>query len=213
MTIRSQLGGRGLSAGQAQRIALARALFRNPRYLILDEPNASLDAEGDAQLTQTIEEAKAAGTTILIVAHRMSVLPVVDTLARHPRRRDRACTARATKSCASLRRRSRALREPPNEPAQPCHPRPGSDLARLPAPTPSPPPIRRATSALGLIIARDVLHRPARLGGGRAARRRGDRAGPAGRVGPAPDGPAPRRRGGRRHRRARGRQRARRARS
>jgi ATP-binding cassette subfamily C protein len=75
-----QLGGRGLSAGQAQRIALARALFRGPRYLILDEPNASLDAEGDAQLTKTIEQAKAKGTTILIVAHRMSVLPVVDTL-------------------------------------------------------------------------------------------------------------------------------------
>ena len=74
------LGGRGLSAGQAQRIALARALFRGPRYLILDEPNASLDAEGDAQLTVTIEQVKAAGTTILIVAHRMSVLPVVDTL-------------------------------------------------------------------------------------------------------------------------------------
>jgi ATP-binding cassette subfamily C protein len=74
------LGGRGLSAGQAQRIALARALFRNPRYLVLDEPNASLDSEGDAQLTKTIEDAKAAGTTILIVAHRMSVLPVVDSL-------------------------------------------------------------------------------------------------------------------------------------
>ena len=74
------LGGRGLSAGQAQRIALARALFRGPRYLILDEPNASLDAEGDAQLTETIEEVKAAGTTILVVAHRMSVLPVVDSL-------------------------------------------------------------------------------------------------------------------------------------
>jgi ATP-binding cassette subfamily C protein len=74
------LGGRGLSAGQAQRIALARALFRNPRYLVLDEPNSSLDAEGDAQLTKTIEDAKAVGTTILIVAHRMSVLPVVDSL-------------------------------------------------------------------------------------------------------------------------------------
>lgn len=74
------IGGRGLSAGQAQRIALARALFRSPRYLILDEPNASLDAEGDAQLTRTLEGLKAAGTTILLVAHRMSVLQVVDRL-------------------------------------------------------------------------------------------------------------------------------------
>ena len=75
-----QVGGKGLSAGQAQRIALARALFRAPRYVILDEPNASLDAEGDAQLTDTLEKLKAAGTTVLVVAHRLSVLPVVDKL-------------------------------------------------------------------------------------------------------------------------------------
>ena len=75
-----QLGGRGLSAGQAQRISLARALFRNPRYVILDEPNASLDAEGDAQLVVTLETLKERGVTQLIVAHRLSVLPVVDKL-------------------------------------------------------------------------------------------------------------------------------------
>jgi len=75
-----QLGGGGLSAGQAQRIALARALFRGPRYVVLDEPNASLDAEGDAQLIVTLEELKRRGTTILVVAHRLSVLPVVDKL-------------------------------------------------------------------------------------------------------------------------------------
>ena len=75
-----QVGGRGLSAGQAQRIALARALFRSPRYVVLDEPNASLDAEGDSQLTATLEELKAAGTTLLVVAHRLSLLPVVDKL-------------------------------------------------------------------------------------------------------------------------------------
>ncbi len=75
-----ELGGKGLSAGQAQRIALARALFRGPRYAILDEPNASLDAEGDAQLSVTLDTLKQRGTTILVVAHRLSVLPVVDKL-------------------------------------------------------------------------------------------------------------------------------------
>jgi len=74
------LGGRGLSSGQAQRISLARALFRNPQYLILDEPNSSLDAEGDQKLVQTLEELKNDGKTILIVAHRLSVLPIIDRL-------------------------------------------------------------------------------------------------------------------------------------
>lgn len=74
------LGGRGLSAGQAQRIALARALFGNPQYLILDEPNSNLDAEGDQKLVQTLEELKKDGKTILIVAHRLSVLPIIDRL-------------------------------------------------------------------------------------------------------------------------------------
>ena len=74
------LGGRGLSAGQAQRISLARALFRNPQYLILDEPNSNLDAEGDQKLVQTLEELKKDGKTILIVAHRLSVLPIIDKL-------------------------------------------------------------------------------------------------------------------------------------
>jgi PrtD family type I secretion system ABC transporter len=74
------LGGRGLSVGQSQRISLARALFRDPKYLILDEPNSNLDAEGDQQLIQTLEELKRRGRTILIVAHRLSVLPIVDRL-------------------------------------------------------------------------------------------------------------------------------------
>ena len=74
------LGGRGLSVGQSQRIALARALFRNPQYLILDEPNSSLDAEGDQQLIQTLEDLKKQGRTIMVVAHRLSVLPIVDRL-------------------------------------------------------------------------------------------------------------------------------------
>jgi len=73
-------GGRGLSAGQAQRIALARALYRSPPILLLDEPNAHLDSEGEAQLLQTIAAAKAAGAAVLIVAHRMSVLAVCDKI-------------------------------------------------------------------------------------------------------------------------------------
>ena len=72
--------GQGLSAGQAQRIALARALFRNPPILLLDEPNAHLDAEGEAQLLQTIAEAKARGAATAIIAHRMSVLSVSDKI-------------------------------------------------------------------------------------------------------------------------------------
>ena len=74
------LGGKGLSAGQAQRVALARALYGDPKYLILDEPNSNLDAEGDQQLVQTLQRIKAKGTTILIVAHRLTFLPIIDRM-------------------------------------------------------------------------------------------------------------------------------------
>jgi ATP-binding cassette subfamily C protein len=74
------LGGRGLSAGQAQRIALARALYGSPNLLILDEPNAHLDAEGEALLLETLAELKSRGGTVLIVAHRTGVLAALDKL-------------------------------------------------------------------------------------------------------------------------------------
>jgi ATP-binding cassette subfamily C protein len=74
------LGGNGLSAGQAQRIALARALFGDPALLILDEPNAHLDAEGDAALINALAAFKAEDKTILIVSHKLSILPIVDRL-------------------------------------------------------------------------------------------------------------------------------------
>ena len=72
--------GQGISAGQAQRIALARALFRDPPLLLLDEPNAHLDAEGEAQLLQTIVAAKARNAAVAMIAHRMSVLSVSDKI-------------------------------------------------------------------------------------------------------------------------------------
>lgn len=72
--------GMFLSGGQRQRIALARALFGDPTYIVLDEPNASLDAEGEAAMLDALQSAKARGATIIIIAHRPSVLGFADKL-------------------------------------------------------------------------------------------------------------------------------------
>mgnify|MGYP002402896800 CR=1 FL=1 len=69
-----------LSGGQRQRIALARALFGNPRLLVLDEPNSNLDHLGEEALIAAIARAKAAGTTVVMVAHRPSIVSVADKL-------------------------------------------------------------------------------------------------------------------------------------
>jgi ATP-binding cassette subfamily C protein len=74
-------GGSGLSPGQAQRVALARALYRAPPLIVLDEPNAHLDSEGEAALLKAVEGARARGAAILIVAHRAGVLALADRLA------------------------------------------------------------------------------------------------------------------------------------
>lgn len=72
--------GARLSGGQRQRVGLARALYGNPVFVVLDEPNSSLDEQGDAALNLAIEGAKARGTSFVIMTHRMSVLAVVDKL-------------------------------------------------------------------------------------------------------------------------------------
>jgi len=73
-------GGRGLSAGQAQRIGLARALYGDPPIVLLDEPNAHLDATGEGQLLETLVALKARKAGVMIVAHRMGVLSAADKI-------------------------------------------------------------------------------------------------------------------------------------
>lgn len=71
-------GGLQLSGGQRQRIGLARAMFGQPRILLLDEPNANLDMEGEAALERALESAKASGTTVIVVSQRRPIADKAD---------------------------------------------------------------------------------------------------------------------------------------
>ena len=72
--------GPPLSAGQQQRIGLARALFGSPRLIVLDEPNANLDFEGEQALLRAIRRAAEGGATVILISHRPSVMAVSDKL-------------------------------------------------------------------------------------------------------------------------------------
>src|SRR3954447_16637527 len=79
----TQIGDAGaiLSGGQRQRIALARALYGNPKLVVLDEPNANLDAQGEAALAIALDDLKARGITTIMVGHRPALMSRLDKLA------------------------------------------------------------------------------------------------------------------------------------
>ncbi|MBM6594406.1 type I secretion system permease/ATPase [Microvirga pudoricolor] len=69
-----------LSGGQRQRLALARAIYGKPRLVVLDEPNANLDTEGERALIRAIDALRADGTIVILIAHRPSIMQVADKL-------------------------------------------------------------------------------------------------------------------------------------
>jgi ATP-binding cassette subfamily C protein EexD len=73
-------GGHVMSAGQQQRIGIARALYGSPQVIVLDEPNANLDQSGDLALQETLALLKRQNKTVVIVTHRNNILSLVDKI-------------------------------------------------------------------------------------------------------------------------------------
>lgn len=75
-------GGLGLSGGQRQRIGLARAFYGNPQIMVLDEPNANLDDDGEFALQRAMTATRARGVTVILITQRKQILNVVDKILR-----------------------------------------------------------------------------------------------------------------------------------
>jgi ABC-type protease/lipase transport system fused ATPase/permease subunit len=73
-------GGQALSGGQRQRVGLARALFGQPAIVVLDEPNANLDAPGETALIEAMRHLRQSGTTIIFVTHKTNMLTLADKI-------------------------------------------------------------------------------------------------------------------------------------
>jgi ATP-binding cassette subfamily C exporter for protease/lipase len=72
--------GSNLSGGQRQRIGLARALYGDPSFIVLDEPNSNLDESGEKALVEAVKALKAQGKTVVLITHRMSTLAAADKI-------------------------------------------------------------------------------------------------------------------------------------
>jgi ATP-binding cassette subfamily C protein len=111
-----QEGMHMLSGGQIQRLALARALYGNPKLVILDEPNSNLDGEGEEALAEAIRHCKARGAIVILIAHRPSVMAIADKMmviengaVSHFGDRDEVMAALSAHSVAERRKRIRAV--------------------------------------------------------------------------------------------------------
>ena len=119
----TQLGAFGtyLSAGQRQRIGLARALYGDPAFIVLDEPNANLDRAGDEALAAALIGMKARGQSVVLVSHRVQVMGNADTLLYVDRGVQRAFGPKA-----EVMKLFKQGAQPPVASAAPPPPRPAS---------------------------------------------------------------------------------------